>query len=79
VAPKRLTWTKESPRLRGIARLSWATTKPAVSAAALATSTEVPREQKPWASGGETLSRATSTGSRPLRKRAGMSERKTGT
>ena len=79
VAWKRLTWTKESPRLRGTAGLSWATTRRADSAAALATSTEVPREQKPWASGGETLSRATSRGRRPERKRSGMSERKTGT
>jgi hypothetical protein len=39
------TWivTKASPRLRGIARLIWATTRGA--AAAVTTSTEVPREQ----------------------------------
>ena len=67
------------PWVRGICSLISAMTIRAVVAAALAASHDVPSEHMPWRSGGETCSTATSSGTLPLRKRPGMSERKIGT
>ena len=50
----------------------------AVSTAALTMSTETPRLQKPWRSGGLTWIIATSTFTRPFKISCGISERKTG-
>jgi len=41
-------------------------------------STEVPSEQKPYLSGGDTVMRATSIGMFPLRNKSGISLRKIG-
>ncbi len=62
-----------------MARLSCTTTVCAARIAACIASTLVPSEQKPWASGGVTLTKATSSGSAPLRKSRGTSDRKIGT
>ena len=70
---------KVSPSVRGIAAFSWAITTVAARDAANAASTLGPSEQKPWASGGVRLSSTASSGSVPDVKRAGTSERKTGT
>ena len=70
---------KLSPSVRGIAGLTWAMTRPAARIAACIASTDVPSEQKPWASGGETLQRTASSGMSPPEKRRGTSDRKTGT
>ena len=67
------------PCVRGIWALISAITTRAVSAAALAASHEVPSEQKPWASGGESWSSAASSGTACDVNRPGMSERKIGT
>jgi hypothetical protein len=69
----------ESPRVRGIERLSCATTVEAAWTAAMAASTLVPSEQYPCWSGGDTLSSAASRCVTPLRSSWGMSDRKMGT
>ena len=59
------TWTKLSPSVRGIDRLSWTMTVFAARIAACIASTLVPSEQNPWASGGVALTNTTSSGSAP--------------
>lgn len=58
---------------------TWATTTFALFTACKEISTDVPNEQNPCLSGGETVTRATSKGSTPLENRSGISLRKTGT
>ena len=73
------TWMKLSPSVRGMARFSWTTTVFAARIAACIASTLVPSEQNPWSSGGVALTKTTSSGSAPLSKSRGTSDRKTGT
>ena len=68
-----------SPRVRGIAGLTSAITRRAVSAAARVTSTEMPRLHMSSPSGGATWISATSSGMRPLLKSAGTSASDSGT
>jgi hypothetical protein len=77
IAANRLTWTAELPRVRGTRGLTRAMTVRSWSAAGRPQATEVPSRQKPCRSG-ETCSKAASSGSRPLAKSSGTSERKTG-
>ena len=70
---------KQSPSVRGMRTLTSAITSRAASAAAFVQSTPTPNEQKPCSSGGETWTKATSIGWRPVVIRRGMSERWTGT
>jgi hypothetical protein len=58
-------------RARHLRGFTWAMTSEAFSAADLTMSTEMPRLQKPLASGGVTWISATSRGRRPLSNRAG--------
>ena len=69
---------RPSPWVRGMCGLTWAMTTRAVCTAASEASTDTPREQKPWWSGGETWTIATSRGSTPRRKSPGTSLRNTG-
>ncbi len=69
------TLTTLSPMVHGICGFTWAITRLALAAADLTMSTEMPRLQRPWWSGGVTWMRATSSGMRPLSNRAGMSNR----
>ena len=73
------TWTKLSPRVRGIDRLSWTTTVRAARIAACIASTLVPSEQNPCGSGVVALTNTTSSGSSPLSNSLGTSDRNTGT
>ena len=59
--------------------LIWAMTTVAAARAAWTASTEVPSEQKPWASGGLTCRSTASSGSVPDENRRGTSDRKVGT
>ena len=52
------------------ARLNWTMTVFAARIAACIASTDVPSEQKPWASGGVTLTKTASSGSMPARRTA---------
>ena len=70
---------KLSPSVRGIALLNWTMTCRAARIAACIASTEVPSEQKPWASGGVALTKTASSGSRPASNSRGTSDRKVGT
>ncbi len=72
------TWMRPSPWVRGMRGFTWAMTVRAVWTAARVTSTETPREQNPWRSGGDTCTSATSRGRIPVRKSDGTSERNTG-
>ena len=72
------TLTKLSPRVQGICGFTWAMTRPALAAAALTMSTEMPRLQRPCSSGGVTWMRATSRGISPALEERGMSEREMG-
>ena len=65
LSTKWVTWdtcTKPSPSVRGTEGFTSAMTVLADSTAATATSTDVPSEQNPWRSGGDTFNIATSTG-----------------
>jgi hypothetical protein len=73
------TWMNVSPWVRGMDAFSWATMTFALRAAASEASTLVPSEQKPWASGRDRFSSATSSGMIPELNRPGTSDRKTGT
>ena len=67
-----------SPAVRGIAGLTSAMTVRAASAAALVTSTDIPRLQVPSGSGGATWIIATSSGICPLRNSFGTSPSESG-
>ncbi|MFO0668390.1 MAG: hypothetical protein U0235_02020 [Polyangiaceae bacterium] len=67
-----------SPSTRGIDRLICAMTVLAVAAAASIASHDVPSEQKPCASGGDTFTSTASSGMKPRRKSDGTSLKNTG-
>ena len=73
------TWMKLSPSVRGIAALNCTITVRAARIAAWIASTDVPSEQKPWASGGVALTSTASSGRAPDSNSCGTSDRKTGT
>ena len=57
-----LTWMKASPSVRGIDGLNCTITVFAASTAACMASTDTPREQNPWTSGGVTFANTASSG-----------------
>jgi hypothetical protein len=67
------------PSVRGICALISAITTRALSTAARAASHDVPSEHRPWRSGGDSCTSATSSGTAPPVNSAGMSDRNTGT
>ena len=73
------TWMKLSPSVRGMERFSCTITVFAAVIAACIASTDVPREQKPCASGGVAFTNTASSASAPDSNSRGTSERKTGT
>jgi hypothetical protein len=66
------------PGVQGMFGFTWAITSPALAAAALTMSTEMPRLQRPCRSGGVTWIRATSRGISPLESSRGISDREMG-
>jgi hypothetical protein len=70
---------KVSPSVRGMRWFTWTMTRFAARMAARVASTSTPKLMKPWASGGDAETIATSSGPAPERNRRGISWKKTGT